>query len=139
MIFSRGDQDQEQANSKDDRHDGSGKDKPRSFSTEVGKGDRTLARGDEAQAGGNLEEGDVEGIGVPPEVDDCNSGNSFYDPDDDVDHFVDEEMRLAESMSMAVFLSLNSNKEEKHPRRRNSNLKDVNQLETVEEASQGKI
>ena len=71
MIFSRGDQEQKQPNSKDDGHDGSGKDKPRSLSTEVGEGDRTLARGDEAQAGGDLDEGDVEGIGVPPEVDDC--------------------------------------------------------------------
>ena len=51
---------------------------------EVGEGDRTLARGDEAQAGGNLEEGDVEGICVPPEVDDCQkekiSADNFGSP-----------------------------------------------------------
>ena len=74
----------------------------------------------------------------PPEIDtDC--GGSQYDPDE-VDTFVEEEMRLAETMSMAVFLSLNTNKaeeENKPPRRRNSNLKEVNQLETVDEASQG--
>ena len=40
-------------------------------------------------------------------------------------------MRLAESMSMAVFLNLN----QPEPRRRNSNLKDVNQLETLDEVS----
>ena len=76
----------------------------------------------------------------PPEIDtDC--GGSQYDPDE-VDTFVEEEMRLAETMSMAVFLSLNTNKaeeENKPPRRRNSNLKEVNQLETVDEASQGEI
>lgn len=72
----------------------------------------------------------------PPEADDC---TAHYDPDDEVDQFVEEEMRLAESMSMAVFLSLNcSQGENKQPRRRNSNLKEVNQLETVDEASQGK-
>ena len=84
MILSRGDQQYKQPNSKDDGHDGSGKDQPRSLSTEVGEGDRTLARGDEAQAGGNLEEGDVEGIGVPPEVDDCQkeeiSADNFGSP-----------------------------------------------------------
>ena len=43
-------------------------------------------------------------------------------------------MRLAESMSMAVFLNLNQ-QEHREPRRRNSNLKDVNQLETLDEVS----
>ena len=43
-------------------------------------------------------------------------------------------MWLAESMSMAVFLNLNQ-QEHKEPRRRNSNLKDVNQLETLDEVS----
>ena len=37
-------------------------------------------------------------------------------------------------MSMAVFLNLNQ-QEQQEPRRRNSNLKDVNQLETLDEVS----
>ena len=50
----------------------------------------------------------------------------------------DEEMRLAESMSMAVFLNLNNSQDSRQdPKRRRSNLKDINQLETVEEASRG--
>ena len=42
----------------------------------------------------------------PPEVgDDC---QSCYDPEEeDVDQFVEEELRIAESMSMEVFLNLN--------------------------------
>ena len=66
----------------------------------------------------------------PGESQDCASGY----PGDDVDQFVEEEMRLAESMSMAVFLNLNQ-QESQEPRRRNSNLKDVNQLETLDEVS----
>ena len=47
-------------------------------------------------------------------------------------------MRLAESMSMAVFLNLNNSQDSRQdPKRRRSNLKDINQLETVEEASRG--
>ena len=52
----------------------------------------------------------------------------------------DEEMRLAESMSMAVFLNLNNSQDSRQdPKRRRSNLKDINQLETVDEASRGEI
>ena len=77
--------------------------------------------------------------GPPEMVDDC---TSVFTPDmEEVDQFVDEEMRsMAESMSMAVFLSLErqaGETEKKEPRRRNSNLKEVNQLETVDEASRG--
>ena len=77
--------------------------------------------------------------GPPEMVDDC---ASVFTPDmEEVDQFVDEEMRsMAESMSMAVFLSLERQAKEtenKEPRRRNSNLKEVNQLETVDEASRG--
>ena len=77
--------------------------------------------------------------GPPEMVDDC---ASVFTPDmEEVDQFVDEEMRsMAESMSMAVFLSLErqaGETEKKEPRRRNSNLKEVNQLETVDEASRG--
>ena len=58
---------------------------------------------------------------------------------DDVDQFVEEEINLAESMSMAVLLSLNNYQgDNKHPRKRSSNLKDMNRLETVDETSQGK-
>ena len=48
-------------------------------------------------------------------------------------------MRLAETMSMAVFLNLNNSSQDsrQEPRRRKSNLKDVNQLETLDEASRG--
>ena len=48
-------------------------------------------------------------------------------------------MRLAESMSMAVFLNLNNSSQDSRQdiRRRKSNLKEVNQLETVDEASRG--
>ena len=51
----------------------------------------------------------------------------------------DEEMRLAESMSMAVFLNLNNSSQDNRQdlKRRRSNLKDINQLETVDEASRG--
>ena len=51
----------------------------------------------------------------------------------------DEEMRLAESMSMAVFLNLNNSSQDSRQdlKRRRSNLKDINQLETVDEASRG--
>ena len=38
---------------------------------EVGEGDCTLARSDEAQAGGHLKEVDVDGIGVAPDIEDC--------------------------------------------------------------------
>ena len=79
--------------------------------------------------------------GPPEMVDDC---ASVFTPDmEEVDQFVDEEMRsMAESMSMAVFLSLERQAKEtenKEPRRRNSNLKEVNQLETVDEASRGEL
>ena len=59
-----------------------------------------------------------------------------YQPDS-VDQFVEEEMRLAETMSMAVFLNLNNQEPRQDIRRRKSNLKEVNQLETVDEASRG--
>ena len=51
----------------------------------------------------------------------------------------DEEMRLAESMSMAVFLNLNNSAQDSRQdlKRRRSNLKEINQLETVDEASRG--
>ena len=79
--------------------------------------------------------------GPPEMLDDC---ASVFTPDmEEVDHFVDEEMRtMAESMSMAVFLSLERQAKEtenKEPRRRNSNLKEVNQLETLDEASRGEL
>ena len=52
---------------------------------------------------------------------------------------MDEELRLAETMSMAVFLNLNNSSQDSRQdiRRRKSNLKEVNQLETVDEASRG--
>ena len=59
-----------------------------------------------------------------------------YQPDS-VDQFVEEEMRLAETMSMAVFLNLNNQEPRQDIRRRKSNLKEVNQLETLDEASRG--
>ena len=61
------------------------------------------------------------------------------DQEEDEEGDEDEEMRLAESMSMAVFLNLNNSSQDSRQdlKRRRSNLKDVNQLETVDEASRG--
>ena len=63
-----------------------------------------------------------------------------YDgPGDQEEEEEEEEVRLAESMSMAVFLNLNNSSQDSRQdlKRRRSNLKDVNQLETVDEASRG--
>ena len=78
--------------------------------------------------------------GAPEIIDDCDSG---YDPEEETDQFVEEELRIAETMSMEVLLNLNITRTEEsrrqQVRRRNSNLKEINQLETLDEASRGKI
>ena len=65
-----------------------------------------------------------------------------YDgPGDQEEEEEEEEVRLAESMSMAVFLNLNNSRQDSKQdlKRRRSNLKDINQLETVDEASRGEL